>query len=87
MVLVSDGISGILSDDEISDLVRSKSRQGPAACAKEVLEFAEELGTDDNCTVVVIPLPGWSTNVKDFTKELREYRRSGAAMSGRQRRM
>ena len=87
MVLVSDGISGVLSDGEISDLVRSKAHIGPEASAKEVLDFAEEMGTDDNCTVVVIPLPGWSTKYKDLTKDLREYRLSGAANSSRQRRM
>jgi protein phosphatase PTC6 len=87
MILVSDGVSGILSDNEISDLVRSKSSMGPAASAKEVVNFAEELGTDDNCTAIVIPLPGWNTKVKDGTKKLREYRLSGAASSGRQRRM
>ena len=87
MILVSDGISGILSDGEISDLVRSKARYGPEAGAKEVLDFAEELGADDNCTVVVIPFPGWATRVKDLTKNYREYRLSGAANSGRQRRM
>lgn len=87
IILVSDGVSGILSDNEISDLVRSKSSMGPAASAKELVNFAEELGTDDNCTAIVIPLPGWETKVKDGTKKLREYRLSGAASSGRQRRM
>lgn len=87
LILVSDGISGTLSDGEISDLVRSKAHLGPAASAKELLSFAEELGSEDNCTAIVIPFPGWSTKVKDLTKGLREYRLSGAATSGRQRRM
>lgn len=87
MVLVSDGISGVLSDGEISDLVRSKAHIGPEASAKEVIDFAEEMGTDDNCSIIVIPLPAWSTKYKDLTKDLREYRLSGAANSSRQRRM
>jgi protein phosphatase PTC6 len=87
MILVSDGISEVLSDGEMADLVRSKSSMGPEASAKEVLGFAEEMGATDNCTVIVIPLPGWATKVRDMTKSLREYRLSGAAMSGRQRRM
>lgn len=87
MILISDGISSLLTDNEVSDLVRSVARYGPQTGAKEVIDFAEELGAEDNCTVVVIPLPGWSVKVRDSTKELREYRLSGAARSGRQRRM
>lgn len=87
VILVSDGISDILSNEEISDLARTKSNLGPEASAKEVVDFAEEMGASDNCTAIVIPLPGWATKVKDTTKPLREYRLSGAAMSGRQRRM
>jgi protein phosphatase PTC6 len=87
MIMVSDGVSEVLSDGEIADLARSKSGMGPGASAKEVLGFAEEMGATDNCTVIVIPLPGWPVKVKDTTKNLREYRLSGAALSGRQRRM
>ena len=87
VILVSDGISEMLSDNEIADLARSQQRKGPEASAKEVLDFAEEMGSSDNCTVIVIPLPGWAARVKDTTKDLREYRRSGAAMNSRQRRM
>jgi len=87
LVLMSDGISSLLSDPEIADLVRTCAKLGPEVAAREVVRFAEELGAEDNCTAVVVPLKGWNTRVKDTTKELREFRRTEAMNSERLHRM
>ena len=77
MVLVSDGISSILSDDEIVDLARGASN--PKAAADRILAFTEELGGDDNSTAIIVPLLGWGKiQGPDKTKDLREYRRRQA---------
>jgi len=65
---MSDGISSLLSDPEIADLVRTCAKLGPEVAAREIVRFAEELGAEDNCTAVVVPLKGWNTRVKDTTK-------------------
>lgn len=73
IVLVSDGISSILSDQEIVDLARGAP--DPKSAANRVLSFSQDLGGDDNATAIVIPLAGWRTPCEvDRTKELREYR-------------
>ncbi|KAF8647960.1 hypothetical protein AX16_006492 [Volvariella volvacea WC 439] len=86
IVLVSDGISSVLSDDEIVDLVRGAP--DPKAAAERILAFSQELGGDDNATALVVPLAGWGkVQGPDKTKELREYRRRQTLGSERQRRM
>lgn len=85
MVMVTDGISGVLSDQEIVDLVKFSEEPGKAAEA--VVKLAEELGTDDNSTCCVVRLPAWHHEIDkvDYTKDLRAYRKENA--SGRDRRM
>lgn len=79
LVLVSDGISAILSDDEIVDLVRDVN--DPKTAAEKILAFSEELGGNDNATAIVIPLAGWNKiDGPDKTRELRDYRRLQAGM-------
>lgn len=86
LVFVSDGVSSILSDEEVVDLARDA--QDPRSAAERILAFAQELGGDDNATALVVPLAGWGkTKGPDRTKELREYRRQQAVGSERQRRM
>lgn len=78
IVLVSDGVSSILSDDEIVDLARYAP--DPKTAAKKILDFSQELGGEDNATVIVVPLAGWENRKgEDYTKELREYRRIQAS--------
>jgi protein phosphatase PTC6 len=78
-VLVSDGISSELSDDEIVDLARGS--RDPKTAADRILAFSEELGGQDNATAIVVPLAGWGRiEGPDKTKELREYRRKQAGM-------
>lgn len=53
----SDGISDVMSDQEVVDVCRGARH--PQEAAKRVLKYAEDLGSDDNATVVCVPLAGW----------------------------
>lgn len=78
IVFVTDGISSVLSDGEIVDLARNA--KDPKEAANAIMDFAEELGAEDNLTAIVVPLAGWGQiHGPDRTKELREYRRTEAS--------
>ncbi len=80
LIAFSDGVGGVISDQEIVDLCRGAPH--PSVAAKRVLDFAEELGTDDNSTVICIPLRGWGkVKGEDTTKQRREFRRSKVEVS------
>jgi len=86
IVCVSDGVSSVVSDDEVVDLARDAA--DPKQAADRILAFAEEMGSEDNATAIVVPLAGWGKiEGPDKTKELREYRQRQAVGSERQRRM
>jgi len=82
LVLVSDGISGTLSDQEIVDIV--KEARTPEQGAKDVVNFATEVTTEgDNATALVIRLGGWERRSEGVhgslkTKEMRDWRRREA---------
>jgi len=77
IVLTSDGISSLVSHEEVNDLVRFAPT--PAEGAKRVLSFAENLGSEDNASVIVVPLLGWGKpEGRDGTKELRDYKVNNA---------
>lgn len=86
IILVSDGVSGAISDQEIADLCRST--KNPTQAAEQIVSFAEQVGAEDNCTAVVVPLPGWQKlGGTDSTLARREYRlRQASTSSSRQRR-
>ncbi|OAX44172.1 protein serine/threonine phosphatase 2C [Rhizopogon vinicolor AM-OR11-026] len=86
MIIVSDGVSSTLSDQEIVDVARDAP--SPKTAAEQILSYSEELGGEDNATVVVVPLSGWGQiQGPDRTRALREYRKEQAVGSERQRRM
>lgn len=87
MILVTDGITSLISDQEIIDLARRSL--DPSRAAKTIVHFAEDLGASDNCTCVVVPLAGWGdVRGEDRTVDRREYRRRHAeTMSTRMQRM
>jgi protein phosphatase PTC6 len=87
LILVTDGLHSLLSDQEIVDLARNAS--DPTRAAKTIVHFGEDLSADDNCTCVVIPLAGWgSVGGSDTTEDRREYRRKQiGSMSSRMQRM
>ncbi|RPD81944.1 protein serine/threonine phosphatase 2C [Lentinus tigrinus ALCF2SS1-7] len=84
LTLISDGVSSVVSDEEISDLARGAIT--PKVAADRILTFAEEMGSEDNMTAVIVPLAGWGkVSGPDRTKELREYRLKGMQGSERHR--
>ncbi|KAL1899952.1 Protein phosphatase 2C 6 [Ceratocystis pirilliformis] len=88
-VLVSDGVSGTLSDQEIVDVV--KEAKTPEQGAQDIVDYATEVSSNgDNATCLVVRLGGWERRqeggVGSFgTKEIRDVRRS-EAMNPRMRR-
>ena len=92
LVLVSDGVSGVMSDAEIVDVV--KEARTPEAGARDVVGFATEVGEEgggDNCTCLVVRLGGWERRGEGGggsmrTREGREWRRREAQDPRRARR-
>ncbi|MCJ1336652.1 hypothetical protein MMC09_001930 [Bachmanniomyces sp. S44760] len=81
--LVSDGISGTLSDQEIVDVV--KEARTPEQGAKDVVAYATEVSTEgDNATCLVVRLGGWERRAEGGagslgTRELRDWRKKEGA--------
>lgn len=79
LILLTDGLTSLMSDQEVVDLARNAS--DPTRAAKTIVHFGEDLGAQDNCTCVVVPLAGWGkVGGRDNTEERREYRRKQAGM-------
>jgi protein phosphatase PTC6 len=82
MVLVSDGVSGHLHDQEIVDIV--KEAKTPEQAARDVTSFATEVASDaDNATTLVVRLGGWERRSEGGlgslgTKEMRDWRKEEA---------
>lgn len=82
LTLVSDGISGTLSDQEIVDIV--KDAKTPDQASADVVNFATEVGEDaDNATCLVVRLGGWERRSEGGvgsmgTKEMRDFKRRDA---------
>ena len=78
LVLVSDGISGTLNDQEIVDIV--KDAKTPDQGARDVVSFATEVSKEgDNATCLVVRLGGWERRSEGGlgsmgTKEGRDWR-------------
>lgn len=82
LVLVSDGVSGTLSDQEIVDVV--KEARTPEQGSKAVVDYATEVSSNgDNATCLVVRLGGWERRSEGGlgslgTKEIRDARRAEA---------
>lgn len=78
IVLVSDGVSGTLSDQEIVDIV--KEARTPEQASRDVVAYANEVSLDgDNVTCLVVRLGGWERRSEGGvgalgTKEIRDAR-------------
>jgi protein phosphatase PTC6 len=89
LVMVSDGISGDLLDQEIVDII--KEARTPDQGADDVVKFATEVTKEgDNATCLVIRLGGWERRLEGGvgslgTKESREWRRQEATDPRRSR--
>ncbi|BAO38854.1 protein phosphatase 2C -like protein 6 [Kluyveromyces marxianus] len=79
--LVSDGVTTLMSDQEICDLVtstvnnRGLKTASPQYCAQEVLQYIMAIGSKDadNATCIVLRLPNWGNwPVIDRTGAIRE---------------
>ncbi|CAK4032954.1 phosphatase 2C 4 [Lecanosticta acicola] len=83
LVLVSDGVSGHLEDQEIVDIV--KEAKTPELAAQDLVSFAVETSQDaDNATALVVRLGGWERRSEGGggslrTKERRDFRRQEAS--------
>ncbi|KAK4575067.1 Protein phosphatase 2C 6 [Recurvomyces mirabilis] len=85
LVLMSDGVSGHLSDQEIVDVV--KEARTPEQGGRDVVSFATETaasGEADNATCLVVRLGGWERRGEGGggslgTKEMRGFRREEAS--------
>jgi protein phosphatase PTC6 len=83
MVLVSDGVSGTLGDQEIVDIV--KEARTAEEAARRVVDFATEVSQDgDNATCLVVRLGGWERRQEGGvgslgTKEARDFKREQAS--------
>jgi protein phosphatase PTC6 len=82
LVLVSDGISGTLDDQEIVDIV--KEAKTPDQGARDVVSFSTEVSREgDNATCLVVRMGGWERRSEGGlgsmgTKEDRDWRRQEA---------
>ncbi|UKZ54792.1 hypothetical protein TrVGV298_008605 [Trichoderma virens] len=89
IVLMSDGISGTLSDQEIVDVI--KEAKTPEEGARRVVDYATEVSDDgDNATCQVVRLGGWERRSEGGlgslgTKEFRDARRAEAQDPRRRR--
>jgi len=89
LVMVSDGISGTLLDQEVVDIV--KESRTPEQGARDVVNFSTEVTKEgDNATCLVIRLGGWERRLEGGvgslgTKESREWRRQDATDPRRSR--
>jgi protein phosphatase PTC6 len=83
MVLMSDGVSGTLDDQEVVDIV--KEARTPEQAARDVVNFATEVSTEgDNTTCLVVRMGGWERRQEGGhgslgTKESRDFKKQVAA--------
>ncbi|KAI8092573.1 phosphatase 2C-like domain-containing protein [Halteromyces radiatus] len=82
MVLVTDGITSIMSDQEIVDFIKEK--KDPTTAVQRLVDAADQLHSEDNVTAVVVRLKDWGTRMNDYTLDLRKYRLANSSMSNRQ---
>lgn len=89
MVLMSDGISDALNDQEVVDII--KEAKTPEEASRQVVNFATEVTrSGDNATCLVVRLGGWERRLEGGlgslgTKESREFRRQEATDPRRSR--
>ncbi|XP_077999277.1 protein phosphatase Mn(2+)-dependent 1K-like [Glandiceps talaboti] len=57
LVLTTDGINFVMSDQELCDAVSQSN--DPAEAANRLADLALQYGSDDNATAVVVPLAQW----------------------------
>jgi len=63
LVLTTDGINCVMSDQEICDVVRRT--EDPMEAAHSVTDHAVQYSSEDNATAVVVPLGSWGNNASN----------------------
>lgn len=53
-LLCSDGLHGMLADNQIADVLRQTTPESLAACSAQLVELAKQHGGKDNVTVVLV---------------------------------
>lgn len=81
LVLCTDGITSVLSDQEVVDIV--KGVKEPSDAARKIISFAESLGTDDNSSCIVVRLSGWGAEMPDLTKDMRDWKLQNEGINSR----
>ena len=82
LVLMSDGVSGTLSEQEVVDII--KEARTPEQASRDVVNFATEVSEDaDNATCLVVRLGGWERRSEGGvgslgTKEMRDFKKQEA---------
>lgn len=83
LVLVSDGVSGALEDQEIVDVV--KEAKTPDQASRDLVSLATGIGGGqaDNATALVVRLGGWERRGEGGvgslgTREQREFKKAAA---------
>ncbi|EEB07345.1 protein phosphatase 2C Ptc4 [Schizosaccharomyces japonicus yFS275] len=75
LILVTDGITDVITDAELTDIVKLSSN--PQDAAQNVLRYAQSIGSVDDLSCLVISLPGWGRRtINDFTNDLRDTKSS-----------
>ena len=59
LVLTTDGINCVMSDQEICDVIQRT--EDPAEAARCLTDQALHYSSEDNATAVVVPLGSWGT--------------------------
>lgn len=73
VVLGSDGLFGMVTSQEVCDIV--KRAKTPSQAASMLLNETEMLGSTDNTTVLVVPLFAWTKfRDRDYTQVLRQFK-------------
>ncbi|KAK9719097.1 Protein phosphatase 2C 6 [Basidiobolus ranarum] len=80
MVLVTDGVTSVMTDQEIVDTV--KTCPDPTSAALRIVTYAEQFGSDDNITAMVVRLPGWGTPMPDLSADVRKCRLEASSSRG-----
>jgi len=94
LAIFTDGIGDVMSDQELCDIIsrpspRDRSRWSPTTAAHAVVDYADDLGSEDNETIMVIPFKNFrKVRGEDKTGELRAYKtEEGQDQQSRSRRM
>lgn len=74
LILSSDGLNFVLNDNEVVDIVGIC--QNPQDAATFITDQALQFGTEDNTTVVVIPLGAWG-KYRNTTRPIQLWEKPG----------